>query len=244
MLMLCLITTCAISGTFAKYTTSANATDTARVAKWGIVLTVSDTNGSTLFAEEYEAGNITVVSQHSDDVVAPGTKNETGITFTIDGKPEVATKVTASLGATKDVFIKYDSDSNGSLDATYYPVVFTLTHTYGTGANSIASAATAVGLTVDTSTPGTDVIKGTLADIQKVLVKLTENMTHNNPGYIYDSEFTLTWAWDFDTVNSNHTLDTMLGNIEAGILPGGVYTANDYCTDLTFNFSITVEQVD
>ena len=36
MLMLCLITTCAISGTFAKYTTSGTATDTARVAKWGV----------------------------------------------------------------------------------------------------------------------------------------------------------------------------------------------------------------
>ena len=49
MLMLCLITTCAISGTFAKYTTSATATDTARVAKWGVKVVVT---GKEAFAKD------------------------------------------------------------------------------------------------------------------------------------------------------------------------------------------------
>ena len=38
-----LITTCAISGTFAKYVTKASGEDKARVAKWGIVLDVQAT---------------------------------------------------------------------------------------------------------------------------------------------------------------------------------------------------------
>ena len=256
MLMLCLITTCAISGTFAKYTTSDSAKDSARVAKWGIVLTVSDSDGSTLFAKDYEdeddSSKMTVSSLVDldlvgglDDVVAPGTAS-TGITFTINGTPEVATQVTASLGETKDVFIKYDSDSNGSLDATYYPVVFTLTHTYGAGAQSIKGAADAVSVTC-TNDGSTDVVTGTLADIQKVLVKLSELMTKNAPGYVYNDTFKLTWAWAFEH-GSNPTekelfngLDTQLGNLMAGTVTAADGT---YCLDLAFNFSITVEQVD
>ena len=38
-----LISTCCVSGTFAKYVTSASASDTARVAKWGVSISgVSD----------------------------------------------------------------------------------------------------------------------------------------------------------------------------------------------------------
>ena len=35
LLVLTLITSCFVGGTFAKYTTSANGSDSARVAKWG-----------------------------------------------------------------------------------------------------------------------------------------------------------------------------------------------------------------
>lgn len=35
LMVLTLLTTCVISSTFAKYTTSANGEDSARVAKWG-----------------------------------------------------------------------------------------------------------------------------------------------------------------------------------------------------------------
>ena len=38
LLVAALITTCAISGTFAKYVTKVSGEDTARVAKWGILL--------------------------------------------------------------------------------------------------------------------------------------------------------------------------------------------------------------
>ncbi|MDE6767712.1 MAG: hypothetical protein K2J35_05915, partial [Eubacterium sp.] len=49
LLVLCLLTTCVISGTFAKYVTSNDGSDSARVAKFGVSVTVS---GST-FAKEY-----------------------------------------------------------------------------------------------------------------------------------------------------------------------------------------------
>ena len=40
LLILCMVTTCGISGTLAKYTTGGTATDSARVAKWILLLPV------------------------------------------------------------------------------------------------------------------------------------------------------------------------------------------------------------
>lgn len=113
-----LLTTCAISGTFAKYVTKAEGTDSARVAKWGIVLTME---GDDMFAPEYEADDETftgsedntdpVLSVRVDpayleaakegsifDLVAPGTTND-GFKATIVGTPEVAVRYTLHIDA-------------------------------------------------------------------------------------------------------------------------------------------------
>ena len=99
LLVAVLLTTCAISGTFAKYVTTASATDTARVAKWGVRFIV----GSDLFDEYYNkdaagyTGMTLSVDSDSDpkvNLVAPGTAGD-GYTFTTDGtKPEVSYRVT------------------------------------------------------------------------------------------------------------------------------------------------------
>ena len=86
LLVAVLLTTCAISGTFAKYVTSANSTDSARVAKWGVVI---DANG-TLFAKAYDG---TVETTGASNVVAPGTAGELA-KMTLSGTPEVDVKVT------------------------------------------------------------------------------------------------------------------------------------------------------
>lgn len=41
LLVVTMLSTCMISGTFARYTTQDNASDTARVAKWGVTAVVS-----------------------------------------------------------------------------------------------------------------------------------------------------------------------------------------------------------
>lgn len=237
LLALTLITSCFVGGTFAKYITKDEGTDSARVAKWGIELSV--TGDEDTFVTAYDG---TVESQTTEDLVAPGTKNDTGVTFTVDGNPEVATEVSVSLGNTQDVFLKYDAngdDADGK-EATYNPVVFTLTHTYGADAYSIAPAVTGTEATVVTE-DGKDVVTGTLAQIESVLANLTASMTQVNPGYTYDDTFTLTWAWDFETGNDN--LDTILGDLAAGIAVDG-YTADDYNLTVAYDFAITVEQVD
>ena len=104
LLILTMVTTCAISGTFAKYTSAAEADDTARVAKWGMTVEA----GGTLFGANYEAkttsgGNIVSASAAGSvdcgettavNIVAPGTKSDKGLTLAVKGQPEVAYKVT------------------------------------------------------------------------------------------------------------------------------------------------------
>lgn len=109
LMVLTLLTTCIIGGTFAKYTTSDSASDTARVAKFGVVATVSgDLFGSTYKAvgdgntiTTYAANGGTVSAKDkTDKVVAPGTKDDKGLTLSVAGTPEVSTKVT--LGNAKN----------------------------------------------------------------------------------------------------------------------------------------------
>ena len=93
LLVAVLLTTCAISGTFAKYVTSKERTDTARVAKFGVDLGVT-VDGA--FATEYDA-DVTVTDKDGaaiaktvvsaaddqDNLVAPGTKGDLMASATI-----------------------------------------------------------------------------------------------------------------------------------------------------------------
>ena len=105
LLVLVLLTTSVISGTFAKYVTTDSASDSARVAKWGIDVTV----GGNLFGKNYSAktndgGNVICaatsasVSATDSNLFAPGTKNDTGFEVKITGTPEVAYTIDAKTG--------------------------------------------------------------------------------------------------------------------------------------------------
>lgn len=112
LLVVTMLSTCMISGTFARYTTTANASDTARVAKWGVTATVS----GSLFGSYYTAhtgttddDKMSIVSTDSvaafngtDDIVAPGTKSNQGLVLHMAGQPEVATTVNIDVDTTED----------------------------------------------------------------------------------------------------------------------------------------------
>ena len=92
MLVLALLTTCAISATFAKYVTSATGNDSARVAYWGWTSDGNLAGDSTtlgLFAKTYAADDASATSDNtvvsSDNVVAPGTKSSVDVTFKYTG---------------------------------------------------------------------------------------------------------------------------------------------------------------
>ncbi len=84
-LLVCvLLTTSVISGTFAKYTTTASSSDNARVAYWGFQSTNSmDLTNlfSTQYIKEKVDSNGTVKSADGDDVIAPGTAGSASFAF-------------------------------------------------------------------------------------------------------------------------------------------------------------------
>lgn len=103
--MAVLLTTSVLSGTLAKYTTTNSGSDSATVAKFGVVINVSDDMG--LFKTSYAKDDTnaksanTVVSAASDRKIAPGTKGS--MSFSISGTPEVATKLAAEFEPSKTV---------------------------------------------------------------------------------------------------------------------------------------------
>ena len=104
-----LLSTSVISGTFAKYTTQDGASDVARVAKWGVELQVvgnlyGDTYKDTIVKED-DAGLTVQSVDKTADLVAPGTKNDEGFTFSLKGKPEVAGTITTTMKI-QNVFLK------------------------------------------------------------------------------------------------------------------------------------------
>lgn len=94
LLVAVILTTCAISGTFAKYVKSGSGSDTARVAKFGVNVEAT----GTTFAKEYVTHDNEVVGTiaksvvSTEDVVAPGTFGDMAA-FTLSGTPEVAVNV-------------------------------------------------------------------------------------------------------------------------------------------------------
>lgn len=120
LLIAVLISTSAISGTYAKYVTQDSANDSARVAKWGVTAMVD----GSLFGGNYnavDAGNtISAIYTGSvdsandatgDNIVAPGTKSDKGLKIGVNGKPEVKSKVEIVVDKTEnknysDIYLK------------------------------------------------------------------------------------------------------------------------------------------
>ena len=109
LLVATLLTTSVISGTLAKYTTQDAAEDTARVAKWGVELQAignlyGDTYKDLIVTENDTTATVQSVDKTAD-VVAPGTQNAEGFTFSLKGKPEVDGTITTTIKS-QNIFLK------------------------------------------------------------------------------------------------------------------------------------------
>jgi len=198
LLIAVMMTTCAISGTFAKYVSSGFAEDTARVAKWGVTVEADGTstfgkfyfnklNGNTLNSS-YTFGTDSVASSDSDKVVAPGTKG-TAAGLTITGVPEVDTKVTFTADVTLTGWT-----TNG---ADYYcPLVFTVT----TNNNGVVVTTPIYGTVYADAAAFENAIE---LEVQKALALFPANTAIN------DDALTVAWEWPFE---GNDAKDTLLGN--------------------------------
>ena len=114
LLVAVLMSTCAISGTFAKYVTEAAGSDSARVAKWDVKLedaTMTNTFTFDLFNTVYDSDGTSVeqdVANKLNDgktVIAPGTKGSFVINLKNDS--EVNAKYSINFTATNAGFLKF-----------------------------------------------------------------------------------------------------------------------------------------
>ena len=254
LLVLTLITSCFVGGTFAKYTTELSGDDTARVAKFGVTLD-ADTD---LFSMEYNApGSISVKSHDDADVIAPGTTG-TAAAFTISGDPEVDVKVTVSLSGdanetdddltmvtlpagTYTDYTEMVEQSDGAyqysdeytLSTDYKPVLWTLSYTPVGGTKAAVSGCENVNLDAIEA-----YLSGTLSDQYEV----DEDDSFKD----INGKYELTWVWGFDAddtqIDDNDRADTTLGQIAAGVVDATGLA--DYVAIESFNLVLRVEQVD
>lgn len=253
LLIATMLTSSIVSGTYAKYVTSDEAEDTARVAKFGVTVTASgslfdttykaatdntpggenaeDTGDTTLTVESFaEAG------QEADNVVAPGTKNDEGLTFTIAGTPEVDVKLDVVVDdSLEEIFLNAgtypdmttgneegdDDIDNFTIADPYYPVKFTLTQN------------------------GTALVTGgKLAEVADALEDLTAaSIDANTDLSTAVGTLNLTWEWAFE---GNDKADTLLGDLAAGttLSPANALSETDYNLEEKIKIAVTVTQVD
>lgn len=112
-LLVCVLaSTCGISGTYAKYVSSATGSDTARVAKWGW----GDTSISIdLFNDTYDE---TVDSADDANVIAPGTSKTGALVWTPDAgfAPEVDYQLSFAVVGTIPAEIEAELDWTLQID--------------------------------------------------------------------------------------------------------------------------------
>lgn len=219
LLVLCLMTTCVIGATLAKYTTSNTSSDSAHVAKWGVSITAAT---DSAFKTEYEkdddnfSGSATVVSDSGNAVVAPGTTG-TAMQFAITGKPEVAVNLTFEMTVVSDVFLKA---GNAGLSQDYYPIKYYL-HCEGTS----------------------EIIEGTLSSIAATLNAKSKKYAAGTDLAEVLGSYTLSWEWAFErTGDWSDMPDTLLGDLIAGTAEG--VEADQYSTEVSYTLTITVTQID
>ncbi len=146
--ILTMISTCAFATTFAKYTTHAATSDTARVAHWGIEITAHAENSMFSKTEGTSEGESILTVKSLTEVVAPGTSGSF-IDFDVEGQPEVAARV--SFEATVDL-----GDNWVGKDGNYYcPIEVTVSGAAtlkGTSYNSVDDFEAAIKAAIEANT--------------------------------------------------------------------------------------------
>ena len=185
LLVAVMLTTSVISGTFAKYTTSATSEDSARVANWGFERTNS-MDLTNLFLGSYQ----NVVSNNGDDVIAPGTEGSTTFAFAYDGAngttgPEVAYTFEVKVEASCDDAILANGNIQWQLD----------TNGYGTWDEMIADITALSGSETGKQQYAPNTLPAAFTDADEI--------------------HTISWKWIFDEAAGGANLDdldTAMGN--------------------------------
>lgn len=201
-----LISTSAISGTYAKYVTSGEAEDTARVAKFGVTVTgktdiFSDAylDASKVYVPDEELDNITVEADTAGtDVVAPGT-NGTLSAFEITGTPEVDTQVAYTVE-----FELGDKWVVGTEE--YCPIIFTVVN------NGVAKT---YGMSFTSATEKFTSVAALEAGVKKAIEDCQKRYHTNDDLSDAEDDMSISWEWPFSTGDDNDKKDTALGDAAA-----------------------------
>ena len=233
LLVLTLITSCFVGGTFAKYTTKGQMDDAAHVARWGVTVTA---NGG-MFNHEYATketddaaivGVNSVISSNNNqgvpkryNTLAPGTSGGMG-GVTITGEPEVAVEVNYTAYIDLSYFSK-DGSAEGVYGNLYCPLIITVKN----GEN-------------DTNPKTIDGKKySDIESFRKAVKDAVESYSKKYPaGTDLSKEaanIIVTWEWPYTTGTKNDGYDTILGNKNAD---DGSHPS------VTFTLTARVTQVD
>ena len=177
-----------VSSTFARYVSDGSATDTARVAKWGVAITAE------AFADDQLEADLTttedsIVTIAESELLAPGT----GIHFAsvaISGTPEVAVRVTYEANL----------ELNGWTYGTgeYMPLVFVINGTDEYSMSGLGSASV-------------DAFEAKIEELIAAYSK--EYAAGEDLAAQFAEELTVSCYWDIDT--GHDVEDTHLGNLAA-----------------------------
>ena len=231
-LLLLLVAVIGFGGyTLSKYVTKKSVKDSnAQVAKWGFTVTADDSKafgknyiGETIAADDAEASTLTVKAESK--TVAPGTKGL--LKFTIAGSAEVRAKVAVNVAdGYTDVVLNYTVGEDTTVK-TYNPLKWTLKKD-----NVVVEGCENL----------------TFAKLVEKLNGMTETL---NPGVETSLKgvYTIEWAWEFeskDKADENNQLDTLLAmysNNNTVTANGDYKVAANTSVKLSFNLSISIEQV-
>lgn len=187
LLVAVLLTTCVISGTWAKYTKTGAADETARVAAFGVNIAVSEVD-----YKEYQATDLlveekanTITSAATTKVLAPGSGVKFS-SFTITGTPEVAVALTYTATLTLNNWTVGGND--------YCPLVFVINNVeykidYA-DINNVAELKAAV--------------EEAITDLSKKYPANTDLETNN--------DLTISCYWPFSVDGDHDVKDTALGD--------------------------------
>ncbi len=221
LMALVLMTSCFVGGTFAKYVTAGNAEDSARVAKFGVIISASD----EAFSSEYEtddkeySGELSVRS--TEKVLAPGTSGNFA-TIELLGTPEVAVEVNYEVEISAS-----DSWANESGEL-YFPVNININGIVfvGSAYNSLESMMGDINRYIEENYTAIQYAPGTN------LGELRSDVT----------DFNVSWSWDY-TVNPGYLqINAKQNDIDDTYL--GDQAAKGNAPEIEVIVKVTVSQID
>ena len=205
-----------VSNTLAKYTSSATGSDTARVAKWGIVLNVTADN--VLYNEDKTGNEVTGAKVTAAELAAPGTYQKL-TTVSLTGTPEVSYKIIVNV----DLELENWEIAEGE----YCPLTFTVDNASFTKTGTIAELEVALEKAILTAITGQDASSAS-AGVDDYANGYTFTASYDAgeevPASVRDGVL-VDWKWAFEGENAKDTELGVKGN-----------------ATINFKLSITVEQ--